>query len=173
MEPGIPDSESFAGVFTLFNNELHTKAPELSYKTRQQAALKVCWYSCKSSSSFFNSPRLLSSNYFSDCILGFLPQSYLKMLSDEFEIGTLLQLLVWSASAFSIETHVLTTPNTFDFLFFRLCGNRFCQIPTWALKKLSEYPWLGLVILAITWAKWTLGSLVSLLVSRSLRVRPS
>ena len=125
------------------------------------------------SSSFFNSPRLLSSNYFSDCILGFLPQSYLKMLSDEFEIGTLLQLLVWSASAFSIETHVLTTPNTFDFLFFRLCGNRFCQIPTWALKKLSEYPWLGLVILAITWAKWTLGSLVSLLVSRSLRVRPS
>ena len=40
MEPGIPDSESFAGVFTLFNNELHTKAPELSYKTRQQAALK-------------------------------------------------------------------------------------------------------------------------------------
>ena len=94
VEPGIPVSESFAGVFTLFNNELHTKAPELSYKTRQQAALKVCWYSCKSSSSFFNSPRLLSSNYFSDCILGFLPQSYLKMLSDEFEIGTLLQLLV-------------------------------------------------------------------------------
>jgi hypothetical protein len=42
VEPGIPDSESFAGVFTLFNNELHTNALELSYKTRQQAALKVC-----------------------------------------------------------------------------------------------------------------------------------
>ena len=127
VEPGIPDSESFAGVFTLLNNELQTKAPELSCKTRQQQPWKSAGIIASlRSSSFFNSPRLLSSNYFSDCILGFLPQSYLKMLSDEFEIGTLLQLLVWSASAFSIETQVLTARNIFDFLFFRLCGNRFC-----------------------------------------------
>lgn len=95
VEPGILDSESFAGVFTLFNNELHTKAPELSCKTRQQQPWKSAGtIASLHSSSSFSSPRVLSSNYFSDCILGFLPQSYLKMLSDEFEIGTLLQLLV-------------------------------------------------------------------------------